>query len=203
MMSPLEIAGNAISAVYSCKVPVEDKFSIDMVFSHYKEEVPAFELGVWWKPALHRLHVGMGMQYDLSPLSDPKKVAVALSRSVEPFLEGIFDSPTRDYFNLYVESDGACVPCYDAYIDYAPLDEGEIETVCRKAVRRGSRMLMLLCSVFESIERGYIPNADERMTLLLLEHGAWEVGNLSGDVPDRGTRLPKGLFGGIGTLAPQ
>lgn len=37
MTSPLEIAGNAISAVYNCKVSLEDRFSIEMLFSDYKK----------------------------------------------------------------------------------------------------------------------------------------------------------------------
>lgn len=165
--------------------------------------MPPFELDVWWKPSADTLHVGMGMQYDLSPLANPKKVASSLSRSVEPFLEGICDSSMPNSLSLQMEPDGVCVPCYDAYIDHAPLDDGEIEAACRGTIMRGSRMLMLLSSTFYCMERGYMPDASERMELLLLEHGLWEVRDLSYDVPERGARLPKRLFGAVGTLLAQ
>ncbi|MDB5225712.1 MAG: hypothetical protein JWL87_664 [Candidatus Adlerbacteria bacterium] len=202
MSSPLELVGKAISSVFDQKIVPENQFSIDLVFPG-RGTFPPMELEVDWEPSRDFVHLAIGALFDLCPLDNREKVARLLEESAQPFLEGILDPVVPDRFGIYINEKGAYVPCFDAYVNYGSLEDGEIELVCERVLARGFRMMMMLSPVFSCIEKGYLPDRGERMSLLLKEHGSWEVQSRSTDVPGNGARLPTRLYGGSGLLMAQ
>lgn len=196
-LSPLQIASTAVQGLIGYEVPVgEDDRNFGLVFNNLRrKDLPDYETMFHWRRAGLGLDFGIASHFDLAPLRNKDRLCAKLNNNIRPFLDGLYEGSGR--LVLHAEFD-TIIPVYEVKIDYAPLEDQEIRSVVEDCFVRGLRTLSLLVPVFECIERGYVPDAEERMTLLTLEHGIWEVNATASDVPEHGVRFPHGLFGDIG-----
>lgn len=201
-LSLLQIAGNVVFDMLGYKIPIKDgDDSFEFVFSEKRKNLPPYEAGAWLRPSKFTLTIGIAVQFEIAPLRNAERTGILLSKSVEPFLEGLYDGPGA--IVLRPVSDGSMIPGYEAAICYEPLEDDEVYREVQKVFVRGLRALTLLCPVFWDMEQGYVPDALKRMNLLAFQHAAWEIHALSSDVPKDAVRLPRRLFGGRSSLLPQ
>ncbi len=201
--SPLQIAADTMEKIFgtSHQVP-NDRHSFDCYFpSQFLGEKRSYALDVLWNPTHHTLFVSLGLSFDLSTVDKSiGQLCKVLGRSAKAFLDG--DKGASLDFLLWRQSDGEIMPCVETTIDYAPLENDEIEREFAASFLQALFMLEILGPVFEQIELGYLPGPRERMRSMMVAYGFWET-NIALEFSNGRTRLPPGLFGGIKELRLQ
>ncbi len=200
--TPLQLAANALTNIFGFPNPVDRHIGdfhcgfASPVFGEKQE----YEMYVDWQPKKLHIRLQLTAPFDLSRVLQDDRFYALLGSSVEPFLETGESSPNWA-LHLVRRHDGAMSPSYEAIVDYAPLEDSEIEPHFQSAMLLGLYMFELLSPAFAQAEQGHVPSCENNLKHMYTISGLWEM-DVAPDIRNQ-TLLPHKLYTGPVSQSPN